>query len=290
MTLRHFKILISVVKHKSITLAAKSLFMTQPAVSLAIKEMELHYGVKLFDRLSRKLFITVEGQKVYDSALTIMKNVDDLYDQIQLGSYPNQIRIGASITFGAYYLPKILSESLSINPDINCTITNSGELIDAVLKHELDFAIVEDPLLSDRLISIPLINDQLVLVINQDNPLSQEKAISLNQLRSQAFLLREKDSGTRKIVDSVFLTHNFVVEPRMESTSTVALLEAVKHNLGVTIVSQRMIDLLKPQNTLIKPIRNVSFERPFTLIHVKNKYISPSLKELIDHFKKISLN
>ncbi len=290
MTLRHFKILISVVKHKSITLAAKSLFMTQPAVSLAIKEMELHYGVKLFDRLSRKLFITVEGQKVNDSALTIMKNVDDLYDQIQLGSYPNQIRIGASITFGAYYLPKILSESLSINPDINCTITNSGELIAAVLKHELDFAIVEDPLLSDRLISIPLINDQLVLVINQDNPLSQEKAISLNQLRSQAFLLREKDSGTRKIVDSVFLTHNFVVEPRMESTSTVALLEAVKHNLGVTIVSQRMIDLLKPQNTLIKPIRNVSFERPFTLIHVKNKYISPSLKELIDHFKKISLN
>ncbi len=290
MTLRHFKIFISVVKHKSITLAAKSLFMTQPAVSLAIKEMELYYGVKLFDRLSRKLFITVEGQKVYDSALTIMKSVDDLYDQIQLGSYPNQIKIGASITFGAYYLPKLLSESLLVNPDINCTITNSGELINAVLKHELDFAIVEDPLLSDKLVSLPLVNDQLVLVINQDNHLAQERSISLNQLRTQSFLLREKDSGTRKIIDSVFLTHNFVVEPRMESTSTVALLEAVKYNLGVTIISQRMIDLLQPQNTLIKPIRNVSFERPFTLIYVKNKYISPGIAELIERFKDINLN
>jgi DNA-binding transcriptional LysR family regulator len=76
----------------------------------------------------------------------------------------------------------------------------------------------------------------------------------------------------------------------MESTSTVALLEAVKHNLGVTIVSQRMIDLLQPQNTLVKPIRNVSFERPFTLIHVKNKYISPGIAELIERFKDISLN
>ena len=290
MTLRHFRIFISVVKHKSITLAAKSLFMTQPAVSLAIKEMETYYGVKLFDRLSRKLFITVEGQKVYDSALIIIKNVNDLYDQIQLGSYPNQIKIGASITFGAYYLPKLLDEYLVINPDIICTISNSKELVNAVLKHELDFAIVEDPLLSDKLVSQSLVNDQLVLVINQHNPLALEKIISLDQLKSQSFLLREKDSGTRKIIDSVFLTHNFVVEPRMESASTVALLEAVKHNLGVTIVSQRMIDLVQPQNTVTRSIKNVSFERPFTLIYVKNKYLSPSLIDLIDRFKNIDLN
>lgn len=281
MTLRHFRILIAVVKFKSITAAAKHLYMSQPAVSLAIKEMEEYYGVKLFDRLSRRLFITAEGIMIYESILSIVKNVDDLYDQMQQGFYPNQIKLGASITYGTNFLPTLLKEYLKINPDINTTIMNSGKLIESVLRHELDLAIIEGPISSDKLISSPIINDKLVVIMNKDHHLAKEKNLKLDHLKDQPFLLREPDSGTRKIIDSAFLTFGFMIEPKIESTSTLALIEAVKANLGISIISKRLLDLIAPNDIISMNIKNVALQRPFTLIYLKNRYMNQSFKDLI---------
>ena len=289
MTLRHFRIFISVVKLNSITLAAEELYMSQPAVSLAIKEMEVYYGVRLFDRLSRKIFITDEGRRVYDVALQVVKNVDDLRDEISTGVIQNDLRIGGSMTIGSCYLPQILIDFKKDHQrtSVVSIIDNSSKLIDLILNHKLDLAIIEGPIFSDKLKSIVIRNDNLVLIIASNNPLSQKNIISLSDLQDQNFLLRDKDSGTRKIVDSLFLANNIIIEPKIESVSTISLIEAVRRNIGISIIPKQFLTIVKKDNIIQRNIENMNFERAFTIIYPKNKHPNTMMNDFIECSKRI---
>jgi len=280
------------VKLNSITLAAEELYMSQPAVSLAIKEMEVYYGVRLFDRLSRKLFITDEGRKVYDVALQVVKNVDDLRDEISTGAIQNNLKIGVSMTIGSCYLPEILIDFKKNNQrtDITSIIDNSSRLIDLILNHALDLAIIEGPILSDKLKSIVIKNDSLVLIMASNNPLANKNKINLTDLQDQNFLLRDKDSGTRKIVDSLFLANNKVIEPKIESVSTISLIEAVRKNIGISIIPQQFLTIIKKDNITQRHIEDLNFERAFTIIYQKNKHPNEIMNAFIECSKKIIIN
>jgi len=289
MTLRHFRIFISVVKLNSITSAAKELYMTQPAISLAIKEMEVYYGVRLFNRLSRKLFITDEGKKVYDIALQVVKSVDDLRDEISSGEIQNNLKVGVSMTIGSCYLPQILVDFKNNNSRTNIIsiIDNSSRLIDLILNHTLDIAIIEGPQYSNKLKSITIKKDNLVLIIANNNPLSHKEHIILTDLQEQSFLLRDKDSGTRKIVDSLFLANNIVIEPKIESVSTISLIEAVRNNIGISIIPKQFLKIIKNDNIIQRKIENINFERAFTIIYQKNKHLNKIMNDFIECSKNI---
>lgn len=282
MTLRHLKIFVTVCECNSITLAAEKLYLAQPAVSLAISEIEGEYNIKLFDRISRKLYITQTGRRLLKYATNITAMFDEMETDMTDKDRLNSLRVGSSITIGTYLMPEYVKRFSIMYPavSINVVIDNSETIESKILDNVLDFALIEGSAHSQYIISEPFLDDKLVFICSPENPiLSDCQSISLNDITTQSFLLREKGSGTREIVDSILTSHGVTLTPHWESASTQAIIHAVKYGLGVSILPFQLVQR-ELQEGLIRtlPVDGVDFKRKFSVIHHKNKYLSKSAK------------
>jgi DNA-binding transcriptional LysR family regulator len=285
MTLRHFKIFVSVCEYKSITVAAEKLFLAQPTVSLAIKEMEGYYGVKLFDRISRKLYLTEVGKQFLDYTTHIVSLYDEMEKGIKDWDSFDILRIGASITIGTYLLPKYVSECYITHPKIKIQvlIDNSAEIEKQVMENRVDFALIEGEIHNSQIISKKFMKDELILICGMNHPLAETEKIDLDQLGKYDFILREKGSGTRELFDSTMLINEIVIKPVWESVSTQAIIQAVTAGLGLSVLSYRMVESdLEMKHVKQIGINNVKFLRNFFIIYHKNKFLTNSAKEFMD--------
>lgn len=292
MTIKHMRILVEVCKKNSMTLAAHSLYMSQPAVSLAIREMEEYYGVKLFERISRKIYLTEAGERVYQYASHIVTLFEELETQIKNWDNIGSIRVGASMTIGVHYMPDLIEKFHEKYPSIETKVTvNSSDVLESkILHNELDFAVIEGPVHSDNLILETIHEEALCLICGKEDPLAKKKTVKINDLMRQHFLLREKNSGTRQIVESVFLIHGFNVDPYWESTSTLALIHAVSRGIGISIVPEQFVKSLEKEYPVkILNVEQLSFVRNFNVIYHKDKFLSVSSRYLIQLAKEMFL-
>ena len=173
MTLRHLRIFVAVYQERSITRAADRLHLAQPSVSLAIRELEENYKIRLFERFSRRLFITEQGEQLYDYALHIISLFDEMEEKIPAWKQSATLRIGSSVTIGNFLLPALIQqytrELPSVNPKV--TINNSGFIEDAVLDNRLDFALIEGNTQHPNIVSEPFLEDRICFICSPRHPL-----------------------------------------------------------------------------------------------------------------------
>lgn len=285
MTLRHMQILATVCDCKSATAAAEKLGIAQPAVSLAIKEMEDHYGVRLFDRISHKLLITAEGKELFRYASQILSLFDAAECDIKNWDSFGVVRIGSSITIGTCLMPGYVKQFHAVYPGIKVrvTIDNSAVIEKRVLENQLDFALIEGTVHSDQIVSRQFMEDELVMVCGADSVFSKKNELSAEELPGLPFLLREKGSGTRQLFDSTMLIHDVSIDPIWESTSPQAIIQAVAAGLGISVLSDRLVktDLEKHRLKQLT-LKGIRFQRSFNLIYHKNKFLTKSAKEFIE--------
>lgn len=284
MTIKHLKIFLTVCEEESVTCAAKKLFMSQPAVSLALKEMEKHYGVKLFERFARKLVITEAGKDLYGYASHIISLYDEMEGEIKAFNGAGRLRIGSSITIGTCLMPGYIKKFKEEHPYMNpyVKIDSSDVIENCILENKLDLAVIEGNVHSDSIYEEKLLTDRLVVICSMKNPLRNRREVFLEDLKEENFLLREKNSGTRELVDSAFLTHDFTIEPVWESTSTEALIHAVVMNHGISVLPYRLImNRISKQKVAVLPMKDISFERCFSIVYHKNKFLTQAAKEFI---------
>ena len=165
MTIRHLKIFIAVAEYGSMNTAARELYLSQPTISQAVREMEEHYGTRLFDRLSRKLHITPAGQELLDSAYQVVGQFDQMERTIQKSYRRSMIRIGSTITVGSCLISNVLNDLSRSMPDAETYtfIGNTHMIEEKLLRSELDIALVEGEVHHQDLIMVPCIRDFLVL-------------------------------------------------------------------------------------------------------------------------------
>ncbi|MGD1820703.1 MAG: LysR family transcriptional regulator [Pleomorphochaeta sp.] len=284
MTIRHLKIFIAVCDYKSTVEASKQLNIAQPSISFAIKEIENYYGIKLFDRISRKLVLTNDGEKFLFQARDIINKVDNLEINFKDNDSTQIITLGCSATIAIFILPNILKKFKETNKNINFNliIRDSKTLSQMLLKNELDLALIETPILDKDLVSKPFYNDNLLLYLSKDNKLSKKDIIKLEDLKNENIILRERHSAVRKLVDATFIANNFNTTISWESTSTQAIISLVENNLGITILPSLWSNSLKSDSNIItKQITNLKIKREYSIINHKNKYISPVINEFI---------
>lgn len=284
MTLRHLKIFVAVCDYEGITIAAEKLGFTQPAVSLAIKELETYYGVKLFDRIAKKLYITETGKRFLGYAKKITALVEEMKTEIKDWDAVGKIRVGSSITIGTCLLPAMIREFAAGFPqaDIAVTIDNSEVIVKKILSNTLDFALIEGIAHSEQLISESLMTDTLVLVCGCHHPLAEVAAITLEELTRQTLILREKGSGTRELFDSTLLTQGLSAEPSWESISTEAIISAVADGLGVSVLPLKLVRReLDARRLITVTIRGIHFNRNFNIIYHKDKHLSGPARSFI---------
>lgn len=284
MTLRHLKIFIAVCENKSTVATANKLHIAQPSISFAIKEIETHYGIKLFDRISRKLILTEEGKIFLYQAREIIRKVNQLESSLKDCDLTKKITLGCSNTIAIFLLPNILKKFEKINNKvkIDLIIRDSKTLSSLILENEIDLALIETPIYDKDIKSIPFYNDSLLLYLSKENLLAKKDIIYLSDLKDQNLILREKHSAVRKLIDSILISNNITISNPWDSTSTQAIISLVEKNFGISILPSLWDTSLKDNTNIItREVKDLSIKREYLIINHKNKYLSPAIQNLI---------
>lgn len=293
MTLRHLRIFVAVCKWKSITKAAEKLHIAQPSVSLAIKELESYYHLQLFDRISRKLFLTSEGERFLTYASHIISLFDEMEEGIQHWGDMGQLIVGSSITIANSLLCDCLLHYKALYPrrKTQILIKNSQILETAVIENEIDIALMEGIPTHPQIQTIPFFQDELAIICANDHELAQKPYITLEDIAEENFLLREKGSGTRDIVDSIMKIHNMQIRPIWESASTRALVKGVQHGFGISILPYQMVkDELANKLVTRLMMKDISLERKYYIIYHVNKHLHSGLLDFIRCCQEVAAN
>ena len=291
MTLRHLKIFVTVYEEKSITKAGKRLFIAQPTVSFAVSELEKHYGTKLFDRISRRLHLTDAGRKLLPYAQHVVSMCDEMEAGARDWDNNGILRVGVSITIGNCLLPGMLKAFAENRPGIGVKIKvdNSEKIEQSVLENNIDLGLIEGLSHSSQIISGAFRDDELVLLFAPGHRWEARETVTPNELKNEPFLMRERGSGAREILESALLLHDIEIEPVWESISTQAIVRAVASGFGVAVLPLLLVKQHLAQGTLVtKPIEGIALKRKFVIIHHKNKYITGTMQEFIRECHKLS--
>lgn len=214
MTLRHLEIFMSVYHQKSITKAANELHISQPSVSLAIKELEEKYQTILFDRMNRQIYPTEKACILYNHSMQILSSLENMENEM----YNDQVKsisFGCSMTLSQVLLPHFLKTLKEKYPtiDFHINVNNLKEIENQLLKNEIDFALIETlPL--HQLHKIPFYKDELVIIVNKKHPLL--KTNNLKELENYDYYSREKGSSIYELVQSYFISHKLDIHPSIE--------------------------------------------------------------------------
>lgn len=294
MTIRHMIIFRAVCEHNyNSTKAAEALNMTQPAVSLAIKELEEYYGVRLFDRIGKRLQITDAGKNFLHYAIHISDLFSNMETELRDWDSRGLLRIGSSITIGSHFLPNYVKTFEELYPgiDIRVTIEQTERLELKLLANEIDIALVEGVSSFPSLISEPYMEDILSVVCPIEKGWSQGQTITVEEFKNQKFLLREKGSGTRDVFDRVTAQAGLNITPVWESMSTTALVNATINGLGISVLPHRMIlPALKQGLICTVKVKGLTFSRNLYITYYKDKFLTSSAKRFIELCKDYELD
>lgn len=284
MTLRHLKIFVAVCETGSATAAGEKLYIAQPSISLALSELEDYYGIKLFDRIAKRLHITEAGKHFLQYATHIVGLFEDMEKEVKNFDAMGFLRIGTSITIGNYLLPNYVAQFKQTHPnmDVKVVIDNSDKIQQYVLSNQVDVGLVEGVVHSTYIIENKFRDDELVLICGISHPFANQKNINIYKLQKESMILREPGSAGREIFDSMMITHGLEISPAWESTSTQAIVRAVQANLGLSVLPYLLVkDALDRKEISQFTIKGIKFERSFSVIYHRNKFLTESAKDFI---------
>lgn len=244
MKIRQLNIFKTVCEEESITKAAEKLYMTQPAISRTIGELEELLGTQLFDRYSRKVYLNETGKLLLSKVIPLLDLYEDLEESAKELDKLAALRIGSSITIANYILPFIMKKfqlECAQTPTF-ITIDNARAIEEKLVNNELDLGLIEGVITNDNLEKIPFSDYSLAVICSPDHHLASGIAISVDHLSEESWLLREKGSAIRDAFDSAMLLHNIAVTPQWSSVNSPALIQAVKQNLGISILPRILVE------------------------------------------------
>lgn len=283
MTIRHLKIFTEVVDSGSMSGAAKKLHVSQPTVSQAIAELEKNYGVKLFERLSQKIYLTREGELMLSFSRHILDSFQQMEETMNQAVKKSSLHIGCSVSVGTCLINGILEEAKKRMPECSVcvTVANSSDIEAAILNNEVDLGIVEGILKSDELMVTPICQDELVLVCGRQHKLASEKLVTLDMLQGQDYISRESGSAERNQLEKIFEESGLLLNRTFYSTNTEAIKNAVTGGHGIAVLSRMMIEKeCKEGDMVILPLEGPAVKRHIHLAIHKNKYISKNIRIL----------
>ena len=277
MTRKHFTIFAEVCRFLNFSQAAEALNTTQPAVSLAVKELESHYGVALFERMNRRVYLTPAGEALLATAQDVLRGFQEAEETLGQGR-PLALRVGANVSFGEAGLAQVLGRFRQEHPQVRlrALVANSDKIQSLLAENQLDVGIVDGLGVSERLRAQPLYQEDLVLAAA---PGRFPAPATVEELAALPLLLREPGSGLRSSVDRVFSQQGLAPQPLLESTSTAALAQAAKAGLGVAILPEVLAQ--RESGLQVGTVPEVRFFRQFACALHRQKAPSPALEAFL---------
>ena len=289
MNLQHLRYFLAVARTGRFTLAARQLHVTQPTISSAVAELEQEMGVRLFHR-GRQVQLTLEGRTLVDYAVQIEDLLDEARERVSSGTP----KAGDSFRFGAvdaaviYLLPQVLRDYVATNPDVELAIEvgpTSRHLAEDVLANRSEFAIISLPFENPRLLTLPILRDDMPLVVGADHPLAKRRRVGAAALAEERFILFQPDSVSRKIVNEHFAEAG--VSPRvvMEMRSPEAMRKLVEAGVGISFLPRITVAESIAAGSLREVnVTGLSVHREIGLAWRKGRYFGPAVRALVEAF------
>ncbi|CAM3912251.1 DNA-binding transcriptional regulator YeiE [Rahnella victoriana] len=285
-TLRQLEVFAEVLKSGSTTQASVVLSLSQSAVSAALADIEGQLGVQLFDRVGKRLVINEHGRLLYPKALALLEQAGEIE---RLFNHDNgSLRIGASSTIGNYMLPAMIADYRLDYPatPLELNVGNTNDVINAVADFRVDLGLIEGPCQVPELITQPWLDDELVVFVAPENPLAG-KVASLESLAREPWILRERGSGTREVLDHLLLPQLPDFNLVMELGNSEAIKHAVRHGIGISCLSRRVIAEQLSSGSLVEiPLPVTPLVRKLYLIHHRQKHISGALSRFLTYCRE----
>lgn len=272
------KTFVTLAEVKNFTKTAELLLMSQPSVSLHIKNLEKEFQTKLFQRSPKYLKITPSGEILYDRAKQMITIYEQTRQEIleQQNTIKGDLKIAASFTIGEYILPPLLLDLQNQYPELNLqvTIANTEEVVQSTRSHRVDIGLIEGQTNERELIVTPFLEDELFIVTSNQHPLVQKEETTIADLQDQAWIMRENGSGTREYFNHVVRSNGLKVKSLLTISSNQGIKETLINGLGISILSGSVVERDVKQNNLsIIKVKNQEFKR--TLSYV----LSPIMQE-----------
>ena len=287
-TIHQLNVFLKVVENESVKKAAEALHLTQPAVSIQLKNFQDQFEIPLTETVGRKMYITEFGKEIARSARLILDELNEIDNKTlaHKGFMTGRLTI-SSVSTGKYVMPYFLGDFMHANPGIELVldVTNKSRVLDSLEKNEVDFALVS--VLPDQMAieKIELLPNKLFLVANK-NMLRIKKKTGVDIFENLPLIFRESGSGTRHVMTRYFENMGMSVRKKMELTSNEAVKQAVIAGLGVSIMPVIGLKNELLQDDLhIVPVKGLPLISSWHLIWLKNKKLSPAAVAYLQYIR-----
>lgn len=285
-TVQQIRLFESVARHKSFTRAAEELFLTQPAVSIQIKRLEENIERKLIETIGKKIFLTPAGEKVYQSCQDVLMSLNNLkLDLNGLDSaVSGELKI-AIVSPAKYFMPYILGRFLELYPDVvpMVTVGNRSQVLEALQNNTHDVAITGRIPDDSHVASQPFFRSDLVVVAHPKLNLVSKRNITLKDLVDYKLITREKGSGVREAVETLFRQKDVLFKPFLEFGSTEAIKQTAMAGIGVSVLPVHTIRLeLRHKYLKVLEVEDFPMARSWYVAHRENIDLSAPAKAFIE--------
>lgn len=294
-TLRQLRVFGAVARNLSFTGAAKELHLTQPAVSMQVKELEAACGAPLFERIGRGIHLTEAGGELAACAAGIaeqLRQTEERLDALR-GLKKGLLRLGA-VSTAKYFAPALLAAFKRAHPDVTVrfTVGNREEMIESLAANDADLVIMGRPPRELDTVAEAFATNPLVIVAAPDHPLAKRRRIPLRRLAEETFLIRERGSGTRAAMERVFKDRAVPYRAGMEVASNETIKQAVIAGMGIAFLSAHTMALeLRARKLVVLDVAGLPIVRQWFVIHLKTKRLAPVAAAfrqfLVDHGTRI---
>ncbi len=287
LTFRQLKVFEAVSRHLNYTNAAKELHLSQPAVSMQIKQLEEQVSIPLIEKMGKKLYLTEVGLEMQDYARSTMQQLLDLEETIaQMKSMKRgHLKLAVASTAN-HFVIRLLARFAKVYPKISISldVTNRSSLLELLKKNECDLVIMGRPPEGYNLQSAPFLENPLVVVSNPHHYLADKEHVSLEELEKEDFVVREQGSGTRSAAKRFFTEHNLTFKTKMDMSNNRAIKHAAEEGLGLAIVSVHTLEIeLKAKTLKILNVEGFPIFRNWYVVQREGKRLSPIAKVFNDY-------
>lgn len=285
-TLNQLQIFLKVSQTQSITKAAEELHLTQPAVSIQLKNFQDQFDIPLTEVVGRKLYITEFGNEIAEAAEKIIDQVHAINykSSVHKGQLAGRLKISV-VSTGKYVMPYFLTDFIRQHPniDLNMDVTNKTKVVESLERNEVDFSLVSTIPQHLLVQHVDLLENRLFLVGNKESKIKSGKSVK-QMFEELPLIFREKGSGTRQAMENFIEKNGIVVRKRLELTSNEAVKQSVLAGLGYSIMPLIGIkNEIRSGAIKIIPVKGLPIKTMWQLIWMKGKKASPVAEAFLDY-------
>ncbi|MDU5100311.1 MAG: LysR family transcriptional regulator [Peptoniphilus grossensis] len=284
MTIRDLEIFIEVVRAKNMSNAAKNLKISQPTVSHAISQIENEYNVKLFDRISKKLYITDVGLRLYDYALNILEQFEDTVVFLQSSSTAHNINLGVSSNFSSQFLLEIINDYEKKKEDVSLRVyvDSREKIIEKLNSGIINLAIIDGDAGIEDNSAESFYEDEIFIISSKDSDIKDKEVLDAEDLRNKKFVLGDLDDNSKKMLLNFLRERGIPIDLKFICQNKDMVLNIVKNSDALSIGTSSSF---KDEEVVKHRLEDLSIKRTYYMVYHNDGFLKKDMKNFVNFVK-----